>query len=79
MLTLPTSAGLPSSLDSFCPLRGGLKLVESVITCCAYTERASRALLQRTAIRIIDPVKCSVMWAEEKEKKVRFSACSSVI
>lgn len=54
--------------------------MESVITCCAYTERASGGLLQRTAIRIIDPVKCSVMWAEKKgEKKGRFSACSSVI
>lgn len=44
--------------------------MESVITCCAYTQQASGGLLQRTAIRIIDPLKCSVMSAERKKKKL---------
>lgn len=57
--------------------------MESVITCCAYTEQASGGLLQCAAMRIIDPAKCSVMWAEKErereKKKIGFSASSSVI
>lgn len=40
--------------------------MESVITCCAYTAQASGGLLQRTAMRIIDPAECTVIWAEKE-------------